>query len=295
MSTMTTPGRSTPPASPTAGRVIIYKPQGHPERAEARARARKVIRLALAVAIPLSLVLLWELAARNGAIDERLFPAPSTIVETGYRMFVDGQMWNPVGLTLKRVLLGGGIGILTGALTGAAMGLNATARAALEPMLSALYVIPKIALLPVFITAFGLGETPLLVIIAVTVFFYVWIYTMEAFASIPEGYLEAGQSLNLSRWRMFSMVLLPAALPAVFVALRVAITVSIIVIVASEYLVGAHGLGYLIFNARQLFMNDQMYVGIVTVSLLGVLLVTIVRWIGKLVTPWVKYSVRRTD
>src|SRR5699024_606751 len=208
------------------------------------------------------LLALWEVASRNEWMDSRLFPPPTLIIVTGFRMITEGGMWGDIFATLRRVLTGGSIGVIVGFMAGAAMGLNRMIRGALEPMLSALYVVPKIALLPIFITIFGLGEPPLLVIISVTVFFYVWIYTMEAFATIPDGYHEAAQSLNLSRYEMLFHVQIPAALPAVFVALRVAVSVSIIVIVASEFLVGTTGLGYVIFDSRRLFMNDQMYVGI---------------------------------
>lgn len=275
-----------------AGTVLVRRPVRTLDQAAAYNRRRRITEVGLAVLIPVALLALWELAAQAGWTDPRLFPPPTTIVSTGASLIAEGEFWSDVLLTLRRVLVGAGVGIAVGFTVGALMGLNRTVRAALEPMLSAIYVVPKLALLPVFITLFGLGETPLLVIISVTVFFYIWIYTMEAFASIPDGYHEAGRSLNLSRTKMFAEVLLPAALPSVFVALRVAISVSIIVIVASEFLVGTTGLGYVIFDSRRLFLNDQMYVGIVTVALMGVILTMIVQWLGRLLTPWVKYSRR---
>ncbi|WP_019546565.1 ABC transporter permease [Streptomyces sulphureus] len=285
-----TDGRGTP----RQDAVFVRRPLRTLDRAAAFQRRRRFLEGGLAVLIPLALFALWELGARLGWIDARMFPAPTTILRTGASLLAEGYFWSDILLTLRRVLIGAGIGIVAGFTAGALMGLNRTARAALEPMLSAVYVVPKLALLPVFITIFGLGEVPLLVIISVTVFFYIWIYTMEAFASIPEGYHEAARSLDLGPVRMFTQVLVPAALPSVFVALRVAISVSIIVIVASEFLVGTTGVGYVIFDSRRLFMNDQMYVGIVTVSLMGVVLSMIVQRIGRLVTPWVKHS-RRID
>jgi len=195
-------------------------------------------------------------------------------------------LWTDVLATLRRVVLGFAIGGLVGFLAGAVTGLSRLARSALEPMLSALYVVPKLALLPVFITIAGLGEPPVIVMVSWTVFFYIWIYTMEAFTQIPEGYREAARSLNVGRRAMFRHVLLPAALPHLFVAMRVAISVAILVIVAAEFVVGTTGLGYVIFDSRRLFMNDRMYVGIVTVALLGVILATMITWIGRRLTPW---------
>src|SRR5690606_4839491 len=105
--------------------------------------------------------------------------------------------------------------------------------------------------------------------------------------AIPEGYREAAKALNAGRRRTLTSVIVPAVLPQLFVALRVGVNVSIIMIVAAEFLVGTSGLGYVIFDARRLFNNDEMFVGIVVVSIMGVLLANIVGWIGRRITPWV--------
>ncbi len=269
-----------------AERLYVRKPVCTPREAAARARRTRFLQVALAVGVPVALLLLWQMAAASGWIDRRLFPAPTTIARTAWDLIAAGELWTDVLATLRRVVLGFAIGGLVGFLAGAVTGLSRLARSALEPMLSALYVVPKLALLPVFITIAGLGEPPVIVMVSWTVFFYIWIYTMEAFTQIPEGYREAARSLNVGRRAMFRHVLLPAALPHLFVAMRVAISVAILVIVAAEFVVGTTGLGYVIFDSRRLFMNDRMYVGIVTVALLGVILATMITWIGRRLTPW---------
>jgi sulfonate transport system permease protein len=159
-------------------------------------------------------------------------------------------------------------------------------RRALEPTLDALYVVPKLALLPVLLNMFGLGEGPKVALVAVTVFFFVWIGTMTAVMAVPEGYRETGAAFGASRAQMFRHVLVPGALPQIVVSLRVAAGVAVLVIVAAEFIVGDSGLGYLIFNSRALFINDRMYVGIVVVALFGVAFSELIRALGRLVTPW---------
>lgn len=115
--------------------------------------------------------------------------------------------------TLRRVLAGYAVGTVSGYLLGLLMGSLPLVRAALEPLLDALYVVPKLALLPVFLNMFGLGEGPQVALVAATVFFFVWISTMAAVLAIPSGHRDAGQVFGASAWQMFRHVLLPASCP----------------------------------------------------------------------------------
>ncbi|MFJ9178236.1 ABC transporter permease [Streptomyces sp. NPDC102360] len=255
----------------------------HPTRARHRRRA---LELSLAIAVPVVLILLWQLAASQSWIDERIYPAPSTILADGWQRAADGELWPDVWATLKRVLAGYVIGTVSGYLLGLLMGSISLVRAALEPLLDALYVVPKLALLPIFLNMFGLGEGPQIALVAATVFFFVWISTMAAVISVPTGHRDAGQVFGASPWQMFRHILLPASLPAVLVGARIAAGVAVLVIVASEQIAANDGLGHLIFDARALFQNDVMFVGIVCVAALGVLFSELVRLAGRFLTPW---------
>ncbi|MEU1345888.1 ABC transporter permease [Streptomyces sp. NPDC005795] len=266
--------------------VLVRRPgprELHPVRTH---RRRRTLEIALAVAVPLLLVLLWQLAAARSWIDERVYPAPSTILADGWDRTADGELWPDVWATLKRVLGGYAIGTDAGYALGLLMGSLALVRAALEPLLDALYVVPKLALLPVFLNMFGLGEGPQIALVAATVFFFVWISTMAAVLAVPTGHREAGQVFGASPWQMFRHILLPASLPAVLVGARIAAGVAVLVIVASEQIAAADGLGHLIFDSRALFQNDVMFVGIVCVAVLGVVFSEVVRIAGRLLTPW---------
>ncbi|MEU1333427.1 ABC transporter permease [Streptomyces sp. NPDC005865] len=276
-----------PGTNPPAREEVLVRRPGpqelHPVRTH---RRRRALELSLAVGVPVALILLWQLAAVSGWIDDRVYPAPQTILEDGWHRAADGDLWPDVWATLKRVLAGYAIGTVAGYALGLLMGSLSVVRAALEPTLDALYVVPKLALLPVFLNMFGLGEGPQIALVAATVFFFVWISTMAAVLAVPSGHRDAGQVFGASPWQMFRHVLLPASLPAVLVGARIAAGVAVLVIVASEQIAAADGLGHLIFDSRALFQNDVMFVGILCVAVLGVVFSELVRIAGRLLTPW---------
>jgi sulfonate transport system permease protein len=263
-----------------------------PGRAELQPRAyrrrRRTIELGLAAGVPVVLLVLWQAASSQGWIDERIYPSPTDIVSRGRTLAADGALWHDVWLSSRRTLLGYALGAVTGAAAGLAMGGSRLLRAALEPLLSALYTVPKLALLPIFLTVFGFGERPVVVLIAVTVFFFVWISTTAAVLSVPDGYRDAARVFEVSRWQMFRHVVLPAALPQIFVGLRIAAGVAVLMLVGVEFVIASDGLGHLIEQGRVLFIIGQTYVGIVVVALLGLAFVFLVRFVGRLLTPWAK-------
>ncbi|MER5528290.1 ABC transporter permease [Streptomyces sp. NPDC002677] len=267
-------------------RVLVRAPGPAELRPSRTHRRRRALELTLATAVPVLLVLLWQLAATQAWIDDRVYPAPSTILSDGWDRASAGDLWPDVRATTRRVLAGYAAGTAAGYLLGLLMGSLPLVKAALEPLLDALYVVPKLALLPVFLNMFGLGEGPQVALVAVTVFFFVWISTMSAVIAVPSGHRDAGRVFGASPWQMFRHVLLPASLPAVLVGARIAAGVAVLVIVASEQIAAPDGLGHLIFDSRALFQNDVMFVGIVCVAVLGVVFSELIRLAGRLLTPW---------
>lgn len=249
-------------------------------------RRRQLAKLGLGIGVPAVLIGLWQVAVLSGLIEERLYPPPSQIAASAAELVTDGTLLAETWVSTQRILWGFLIGSVSGIGVGLAMGTTQWLRAALEPLLDALYTIPKLAILPIFISMFGIADAPKIAVIAVTVFFFVWIATMSAVMSVAEGYREAAKIFQSSRLQMFRHVLVPAALPEIFVGLRMSAGISVLILVAAESVVGNDGLGYLIFNSRAVFMNQKMFVGIVTVSLVGVLFTWIVKYAGAWLTPW---------
>lgn len=250
-------------------------------------RNRRLIETSLAIGVPLVGLLLWQVSATQEWIDPRLFPPPTEIFAEGIDMVRSGVLFDNLVITLKRLFQGFVYGAVLGIVAGLLLGSIPILRAALEPTLNGLYVIPKLALFPVLLTIFGLDDAPKIALGAWTVFFYMWVSSMEAFSQVPNGYREAAQSLGLSRWRLFRSVLLPGALPQIFVGLRISMNVGILVNIAAEMVSSSDGLGYLINHSRQLFVNSQMFVSIAVTAVLGIVLAALISWLGRRFTPWV--------
>ncbi len=248
-------------------------------------RERRNERL-LSFATPVLFFALWELSAWLGLIPTRFFPAPSQIIVTGVEMWRSGVLPRDLGASILRILAGFSLGVVAGVGAGLALGLSRYLRAAFDPFLSAIYTVPKLAILPLFLLIFGLGETPNVLLVGLTVFFLIWITCMEAVIAIPESYREAAGSFGAKGWSMFRHVVWPSMLPQLFVAMRLAIGSAVLVVVGIEFVQADVGIGYRIWNSWSLFQADKMYVGICSVALLGVVFANIVRAVARAAVPW---------
>lgn len=255
----------------------------HPHRYAVRLRRRNAV---LSVATPIGLVLLWEWSARAGVVDTRFFPAPSTVANTARELISDGTLWEATWVTTRTLLIGMVSGFVVGSCVGVVMGLVGLLRAAFEPVLSALYTIPKLAILPLLLLLMGLGEGPRIVVVAIGAFFISWITLLEATAGIQDGYLEAADSLGLTALERFRWVVLPAVAPALFTGLRIEAGQGLLLIVGVEFVLGGEGLGDLIWNSWTIFATGRMYVGVVTVALLGFALAKVVQALNRMFVPW---------
>lgn len=283
--TSVTLGATAAPASPAA-QVVTRRP-GKEESDPRRTRAvRRRIEIALGITVPVLLLVGWEAASKAGALDPLFFPAPTDLWSTMTNLWSSGQMEHLLWVSFRRVLEGFFLGSAAGLLLGIGIGSVRIVRSALQPLVYALWTIPKLALLPLLLLFFGLGETPVIVLIAIECMFLVLIPTITAVLSVPQPYVEAARSFDASRWQMLRYVTIPAALPQMLVALRLAAGASVLVMVAAEYVNGKSGIGFFIFNSWQLFATKQMYVGIITVAVAGALFTMLVSGIAAYLTRW---------
>ncbi|MHA6629444.1 ABC transporter permease [Pseudonocardia sichuanensis] len=256
------------------------------EREYRRHRRLQARDLALAVLTPVVLLLAWEVAALTGALDERLFTPPSQILARAVEMLVDGELWGHVGATVARLTAGLVLGAVAGVAVGLVMGVWRPARAALGPTFTALYALPKIAILPLLLLIFGLTETPKVLSVAISVFFVVQINTLAGIVQIDARVLEAARAYRATGWKLFRHVLLPGATPSIVTGLRVSAGMAVIVVTAVEFVASNDGLGYLIWNSWQLFQPATMFVGLITVSLIGALVTGLVIVLERALLPW---------
>ena len=242
--------------------------------------------LALAILTPVALLLLWEVAARLGWIDVRVFSSPSDVAAQGAHMAADGSLAEHTLATLARLGIGGAIGAVLGITVGLLMGTSRALNAALGPTFSALYALPKVAILPILLFIFGLTETPRILSVVISVFFIMQINTVAGVHAIDAKLLEAARAYGARGADRFRHIILPGALPYIFAGARVAVGTGVIVITAVEMLASNTGLGYLIWNSWTLFMPDKMYVGLVMVSLLGAGLTALFAFFERRALPW---------
>jgi sulfonate transport system permease protein len=159
-------------------------------------------------------------------------------------------------------------------------------RATLDSTLGTLYTVPKLALLPILLTTFGFGDRPIIVLVAITVFFFAWISTLAAVMSVSAGHREAAAVFGVSQSQMFRHVIMPAALPQVLVGLRVAMGVSVLAMIGAELLIGQSGIGFLIQQGQSLLLLSQTFVAIILAGVLGYLMTQLVRIVGRRIVPW---------
>ncbi|GAA1787295.1 ABC transporter permease [Pseudarthrobacter sulfonivorans] len=249
-------------------------------------RRRRWTETGLAWVAPIVFLASWEIAAQSGSIDRAYFPAPSRVLAKAAQLATEGVLWSNLSVSLQRVLFGFIMGVIAGTIIGMVMGLSRLVRAALDGVLTAMYMIPKLAIFPILLLIFGLGETPKVLMIGITIFFFTWLQTMAAFSTTPRGFQEAARSFGASRFQRIWHVELPSALPAMFVALRLNIGVAMLMVVSIEFVSAREGIGWLIWSSWSLLATAQMYAGIITVSVTGVMLTLSVKLLGKWLVPW---------
>ncbi len=235
---------------------------------------------------PVVLLVAWQLFAMAKILDPQFWPTPLAVAESMVETVRSGYLTSNLGTSLMRFFYGWGIGSVCGIALGVMLGTVRPLRMAIEPLISAIFTVPKLALFPLLLLLFGLGETPKILLIALTVFVVVTISTTTAIIAIPETMKEPLQSFDASRWQMLRHLTVPMVLPDIFNALRITTGMGVLVLVAIEMVQGASGLGYVIWSSWQVYDVERMYVGIVTMSLVGVVLQYLVIWCGQMIMPW---------
>lgn len=235
-------------------------------------RARPVSRVGLRLAgflLPVVLAIIWEILVRAGLANGRLMPPPSVVGKTLWQLAVSGELWTHALATLWRVGAGFGIGAAVGTALGALTGALPLARGLLDPTLQALRAIPSIAWVPLFILWFGIFEASKVALIAVGVFFPVYLGVAAAILSIDRKIVEVGRVFRLGRLAMVRRVLLPAILPDWFTALRGGLGLGFMFVVAAEIMGASEGLGYLLVDGQQLGRPDTIIAAIIAFAVLG--------------------------
>lgn len=247
----------------------------------------------LSIASPLLLLAIWEMAAVVGWMDIRFFPAPSAIFIGLWQMLMTGELWTHISVSVTRIVIGFVAGAIPGIVIGLAMGMSTTLRAVVQPLVHATFPIPKLAILPLLILIFGMGEMSKYAIIALSVIYMALINAYEGVRDIPPIYLDVGDNFGANRRMMFWDVALPGALPQIIAGLKIGMGVSLLVIVAAEFVGAKSGIGFLIWNSWQIFEVEKMYVGLMVTALLGFVSAALFNLMEHILLPWRRGPARR--
>jgi ABC-type nitrate/sulfonate/bicarbonate transport system permease component len=235
---------------------------------------------------PIALLVLWEVLARLHVIDVRFFPAPSTILRTMVAMLQSGELQIDTLTSMRRLFIGLLAGGVPALVIGVAMGLHSGLRAAIDPLISATYPVPKSSILPLALLIFGLGEPSKIFMVAVGAFYPIAMNAMTGVREINSIYLDVGHNFKASRWNVFWTIALPGAMPTIMTGIKLGVGMGLVLIAISEMVGAKSGLGYLVWNAWETFSVDQMYVGLFVIALIGFVLTLILNEIEKILVPW---------
>ena len=221
------------------------------------------------------LIAIWEIGAQIGWITPLVLPAPSEAFAALAYLVETGQIWQHLSASLSRLVIGWSAGMALGVAIGFAIGLFSIARSGMVPVVAALFPIPKIALLPLFIVWFGIGEGSKIATILFGTFFPTVIATYGGVDNVDRSLIRMGQSFGLSWLSIVRKIVLPGALPAILSGMRISASIAIILLVAAEMIGAEFGIGAYVLQAGNLAATDQLIAGVAMLSVLGL----VVSWL----------------
>ncbi|MCX7828721.1 MAG: ABC transporter permease [Thermanaerothrix sp.] len=222
--------------------------------------------LLASVALPLAL---WYTASSEGGMGSVLFPSPLRVFRTLFELLTSGELARHVVVSLLRVLQGFFLSSLSGVLLGTLIGLSGSLRICLGPLLEFLRHIPPLAVLPLLVLWFGIGEASKVAVIVAASFFPVFISTLHGVAGADQRLLEVGKAFGLPRARIVARIVLPCAMPAIMSGLRLGLGYGWRSLIGAELVAASSGLGYLINDAQAMLRTDVILAGVVVLGLIG--------------------------
>lgn len=258
-----------------------------------RRRNDRALRIGLGAGIPIALLLLWQLSATLGIIDERFFPAPTVIVSRAIEDAVAGTLLGDLGTQLKatlvRILAGIAIGVTSGILVGTLMGSVRAIRYAIAPLVYALYPMPKLAILPLLLIVFGIGDVSKIALVSLGVFFVVGLSAFSGTLYTSQVYEDVSHAFAFPRLMRYGRVVLPAALPSIMSGVKLGIGQALILVVSVEFVNSNNGIGYFIWQSWQTLDIPRMFIGLLCVAIGGAAAVLLGDLCERLLVPWAKH------
>ncbi|HLQ72765.1 MAG TPA: aliphatic sulfonate ABC transporter permease SsuC [Bacillota bacterium] len=219
--------------------------------------------------LPIILISLWQVLSMVGVISSHILPQPSVVLKTTASLMATGEIWTHISVSTLRALTGFAIGGSIGFLLGLLNGLYPLAKKYLDTTVQMLRNVPHLALIPIVILWFGVGEEAKIFLVAIGVFFPIYINTYHGIRSVDKKLIEMGEVYRLSHWHLFKHVIFKGALPSILVGIRYSLGVMWLTLIVAETVAATSGIGYMAMNAREFMQLDIVVIAILLYALLG--------------------------
>jgi sulfonate transport system permease protein len=236
--------------------------------------------------MPLVIVLLWQAAVSMGLLSTRILPAPSDVVEAGWRLLRSGELARNMWVSFWRAMVGFAIGGGIGFAFGLANGLSKRCENVFDGTLQMVRNIPHLALIPLVILWFGIDETAKIFLVALGVFFPIYVNTQHGIRSVDPQLIEMGRIYGMTPRDLFWRVLLPGALPSIFVGVRFGLGIMWLTLIVAETIAASSGIGYMAMQAREFLMLDVVVLSILIYALLGKAADSVARILERVCLAW---------
>lgn len=262
--------------------------------ASKRGKSKSTVRLSFPIAqkvfkqsiVIILLLALWEVAPRLGMVDQTFFPPFSVVVQAWWGLVISGELWSHFQASILRSVSGFAIALLVAIPLGLLIGWYPLAKDLLNPILELFRNTAALALLPVFILLLGIGEISKIAIVIFACTWPILLNTIAAVRNVDPLLIKSARSMNISSFKLFYKVILPASIPTIFTGIRMAGTGAILVLIAAEMVGAKEGLGFLINYAQFNFQIPEMYAGIITISLLGLIINAVLVSLERRFSSW---------
>ncbi len=236
--------------------------------------------------LPTLLLIAWQIASLTGALPAAILPAPTAVIGVGWELLGDGTLLANLGVSATRAI----IGLLAGGSIALALGfataLSPGVRSLIDSTIQAVRTIPPLALTPLVILWFGIGEGAKVLLVGWGVFFPIYLNTFHGVTSVDRGLIEMGRVYGMGRWTLFRRVILPGALPSILVGLRFALGAMWLMLVVAEMIAANSGIGYMANQAREFSQTDVIVLAILVYAALGKLADTLTRLAERRFLRW---------
>ena len=236
--------------------------------------------------VPLAIVLIWQLACVTGFVSARVLPAPSDVALAGWKLLLSGELVRNIWVSFWRAIVGFAIGGSIGFAFGLANGLSQRSERVFDSTLQMVRNIPHLALIPLVILWFGIDEEAKLFLVALGVFFPIYINTQHGIRTVDTQLVEMGRTYGMSPTTLFWRVILPGALPSIFVGFRYALGIMWLTLIVAETISASSGIGYMAMQAREFLLVDVVVLSILIYALLGKLADSTARLLERLCLSW---------